>query len=105
MGLFWSMVPSPGERLGVRFILRDATKPMVVQLSLYEGLLDTAALQTTEPKATAAAERWYMGKDVERIEVEYGQVRGALFKPKGTYYKHSLTTDTGHLVYLNICTK
>ncbi|XP_033635544.1 acyl-coenzyme A amino acid N-acyltransferase 1-like [Asterias rubens] len=83
MGLFWSMVPSPGERLGARFILRDATKPMVVQLSLYEGQLDTAALQTKEPKATAAAERWYMGKDVERIEVEYGQVRGALFKPKG----------------------
>ncbi|XP_033634166.1 acyl-coenzyme A amino acid N-acyltransferase 1-like [Asterias rubens] len=83
MGLFWSMVPSPGERLGVRFILRDATKPMVVQLSLYEGLLDTAALQTTEPKATAAAERWYMGKDVERIEVEHGRLRGALFKPKG----------------------
>ncbi|XP_071788266.1 acyl-coenzyme A amino acid N-acyltransferase 1-like [Asterias amurensis] len=83
MGLFWSMVPSPGERLGARFALRDATKPMVVQLSLYEGLLDTAALQTKEPEATAVAERWYMGKDVERIEVEHGRLRGALFKPKG----------------------
>ncbi|XP_033637066.1 acyl-coenzyme A amino acid N-acyltransferase 1-like [Asterias rubens] len=83
MGLFWSMVPSPGVRFGSRYIHRDATKPMVVQLSLFDGHLDAAALQTKEPEATAVTERWYMGKDVERIEVEHGRLRGALFKPKG----------------------
>ena len=86
MGLFWSMIPSPGQRLGSRYIQRDATKPIKVNLSLYQGHLDIDTIQTMQPDAMATAERWYSGKDVERIEVHSGRLRGALFKPKGTLW-------------------
>ncbi|XP_038075505.1 bile acid-CoA:amino acid N-acyltransferase-like isoform X2 [Patiria miniata] len=84
MGLFWSMQPLAGQRLGVRFLLTDATKPVLVNLSLYRGHLDTETLQTAEPEATTTAERRYMGQNVERITVHSGRLRGTLFKPKGS---------------------
>ncbi|XP_038073474.1 acyl-coenzyme A amino acid N-acyltransferase 1-like [Patiria miniata] len=84
MGLFWSMVPSPGQRFGIRFIVKDVTEPMVVHLSLHRGHLDTKKLQTAEPEATTTAERRYMGQNVERITVHSGRLRGTLFKPKGS---------------------
>ena len=64
---------------------KDVTKPLIVNLSLYQGHLDMNALQTAKPEATATVERWYMGKDVERIEVRSGRLTGALFKPKGIF--------------------
>ena len=85
MGLFWSMRPSPGQRLGIRFLIRDATKPAMVKLFLYGGHLDMRTLQTAEPEATTVTERRYMGEDVERITVHSGSLRGSLFKPKSTY--------------------
>ncbi|XP_022112045.1 bile acid-CoA:amino acid N-acyltransferase-like [Acanthaster planci] len=83
MGLFWSMQPFRGQKLGTRFFVKDVTKPVTVNLSLHYGHLDTDALQTAEPEATATSERWYMSKNVERIRVHSGRLRGALFKPKG----------------------
>ncbi|XP_022094611.1 acyl-coenzyme A thioesterase 5-like isoform X3 [Acanthaster planci] len=83
MGLFWSMRPSPGQRFGVRYIVKDVTKPMIVHLSLHRGHLNTEALQTAEVEATATVKRWYMGQDVERITVRCGRLRGSVFKPKG----------------------
>ena len=85
MGLFWSMRPSPGQRLGIRFLIRDATKPAMVKLFLYGGHLDMRTLQTAEPEATTVTERRYMGEDVERITVHSGSLRGSLFKPKGIF--------------------
>ena len=85
MGLFWSMKLSPGQRAGSRFNVKDVTKPVIVHLSLYRGHLDTHMLQTAEPEASTAAERWYMGKDVERIKVQSGRLRGTVFKPRGTF--------------------
>ena len=91
MGLFWSMVPSPDQRFGIRYVLRDTTKPMKVHLLLYQGHLDVDTLQRTEPVAETTAERWYLGKDVERTEVHSGCLRGALFKPKGTFIELFIT--------------
>ncbi|XP_022109427.1 acyl-coenzyme A amino acid N-acyltransferase 2-like [Acanthaster planci] len=84
MGLFWSMQPTPDQKLGTRFFVKDVTNSVKVNLSLHNGHLDNKALQTAESEATATAERWYMGKNVERTRVHSGRLRGALFKPKGS---------------------
>ncbi|XP_022094719.1 acyl-coenzyme A amino acid N-acyltransferase 2-like [Acanthaster planci] len=83
MGLFLSIQPSLGQRLGNRFVVKDIRNPMVVNLSLYCGHLNMETLQTAEPEATATAQKWYMSKDVEKIPVHSGSLRGSLFKPTG----------------------
>ena len=91
MGLVWSMVQSPGQKMGLRFAKRDVTTPMNITLSLHIGHLDIAALQTDVPLAKTCIDRTYMGPDVEIIKVHSGRVRGRVFKPKGKLPKNRIS--------------
>ena len=83
MGLFWSMIQSPGQKPGLRFFKRDVTTPMIVTLSAHKGHLDMMSLQTDLPITKMQVYRTYMGQDVEIVKVHSGRVRGRVFKPKG----------------------
>ncbi|XP_078000657.1 acyl-coenzyme A thioesterase 1-like [Glandiceps talaboti] len=84
MGLFWSMLQSPGQRSGLRFTKADVTKPSIVEFAVYPGHLDTPEFQDISPISTTVIERHYMDKHMERIPVREGRVRGTVLKPKGT---------------------
>ncbi len=83
MGLFWSMLPSPGQHKGIRFMKSDVDTPVEVKLSLYSGFLDIPAMNNKIPMVTTTIERWYKASNVERITVRVGRTRGVLLKPKG----------------------
>ena len=84
MGLFWSLLPAPGQERGTRFVKQDATEPAEFSFSVYNDHLDCEALRTMQPVAATTAQKWFMRPgDVERIEVHSGRVRGVLFKPRG----------------------
>ncbi|XP_077865745.1 acyl-coenzyme A thioesterase 1-like [Saccoglossus kowalevskii] len=83
MGLFWSMVLSPGQKKGIRYVKLDVTQPSNVELSLYPGYLGINELQDTTPVTTTSILRVFMEEHMERFEVKVGRVRGTLIKPKG----------------------
>ncbi|XP_072018261.1 bile acid-CoA:amino acid N-acyltransferase-like [Amphiura filiformis] len=83
MGLFWSMISSPGQKPGLRYAKKDVTIPMQITLSVHKGHLDISALQTDAPIAKTQIQKTYMRPGVEIIKVRSGRVRGKVFKPKG----------------------
>ena len=83
MGLFWSMLQSPGQRKGLRFAHLDVDTPIVIDLSLYKGHIDTHTLQDSIPITSTKIHRWYKADNVERIPVRCGNIRGVVLKPKG----------------------
>ncbi|XP_071963253.1 acyl-coenzyme A amino acid N-acyltransferase 2-like [Antedon mediterranea] len=90
MGLFTHMQPSPGQKAGTRLVKKDVTTPLLFHLTAYKGFLSTDDFNTSNIESLTQSvlgkttvERWYMGKDVDRIEVRSGNIRGTLFKPKG----------------------
>ncbi|XP_002735233.2 acyl-coenzyme A thioesterase 1-like [Saccoglossus kowalevskii] len=83
MGLFWSMVQSPGQMTGIRYVKLDVTQPSRIDLSLYPGYLGIDELQDTTPVTTTSIERVFMDEHMERFEVKAGRVRGMIIKPKG----------------------
>ncbi|XP_072030525.1 acyl-coenzyme A amino acid N-acyltransferase 1-like [Amphiura filiformis] len=83
MGLFWSMLQSPGQRQGLRFAKLDVDSPIDVNLSLHKGFQDIATINNSVPMANTGIERWYKADNVERIPVRFGKVRGMMLKPKG----------------------
>ncbi|XP_013404572.1 acyl-coenzyme A amino acid N-acyltransferase 1 isoform X2 [Lingula anatina] len=85
MGLYWSMVPVPGQRDGLRLMKKDVTTPYNVHISLLSGHIDPYSPNNNVqvPVAEANIERLYMADNVERIPVREGALRGALFVPKG----------------------
>ncbi|XP_072031318.1 acyl-coenzyme A amino acid N-acyltransferase 2-like [Amphiura filiformis] len=83
MGLFWGMQSCPGQRQGIRYMKLDVTTPASTTLSLHKGHLDTSTLQDDQPITTTTVDRWYMAKNVQRIPIRHGRIRGVLFKPKG----------------------
>ena len=91
MGLFWSMLPVPGQRKGVRFTTWDVTRPMEFKVSLFDGhvMSDGKATSPKEataklpmPLANATILRTYLSENVERHEISVGRMRGTLFVPK-----------------------
>ena len=100
MGLFWSMIPAPGERKGLRYIPGNIDKPIDFKIELFHGhVQNTVAVSgnmrggapinhgASDPPvkaiATTTVQRTYTAENVERIEIEFGRIRGALFVPKG----------------------
>ncbi|CAH1791926.1 unnamed protein product [Owenia fusiformis] len=89
MGLLWSMVPKhkPGIRLGKR----DITTPYHIQLHLLDGHKSMDELKNISANDkhmncildSVNLERWYIRKDVQRIPVNDGCIRGMLFLPSG----------------------
>ncbi|XP_013404605.1 acyl-coenzyme A amino acid N-acyltransferase 1 isoform X1 [Lingula anatina] len=86
MGLYWSMIPEPGQRNGLRLMKKDVTTPYNVHISLLSGHIDPYSPNNSKvqvPVAETNIERLYMADNVERIPVREGALRGALFVPKG----------------------
>ena len=92
MGLFWSMLPVPGQRRGIRWTTRDVTRPMRFFVALFEGHVMSNSKASNPNEAIAALPmslanatilRTYLSDDVERREVSVGNIRGTLFLPKG----------------------
>ncbi|XP_064078590.1 acyl-coenzyme A thioesterase 1-like [Macrobrachium nipponense] len=86
MGLIGSLVPAPPHYRYIRFIKRVVEKPLVVTLSVHNGHLSAEKLcssEVIEPLSCVAHERHYMASGVQRIPVQYGEVRGILFLPPG----------------------
>ncbi|XP_013404608.1 acyl-coenzyme A thioesterase 4 isoform X2 [Lingula anatina] len=85
MGLYWSMIPEPGQRDGLRLMKKDVTTPYNVHISLLSGHIDPYSPNSGKVKVPVAEtniERLYMADNVERIPVREGALRGALFVPK-----------------------
>ena len=87
MGLFWSMIPAPGEPTGLRLFKRDASTPLTTTISVYTGHIDFEELASANiiPVVSNTVNRWYMGKGVQRVTVKHGRIRGAVFIPPGRY--------------------
>lgn len=86
MGLIWSMKQEPGQEKSMRLIVRDVTKPLTVKISVYNGHLTWDSIYNQIPKTVTSSsiDRWYKAKNVKRIPVRTGQIRGALFIPEGS---------------------
>ena len=91
MGLFWSMLPVPGQRKGIRWVTRDVTKPMHFFVAVFDGhvMSNEKAANPSEavaalplPLANATILRTYLSDDVERREINVRNIRGTLFLPK-----------------------
>ncbi|XP_019625661.1 PREDICTED: acyl-coenzyme A thioesterase 1-like [Branchiostoma belcheri] len=84
MGLLWSVQPLPGQQVK-RMIPKDVTKPLDVQLYVYDGHINTSSQQDrgTETRACCVVERRFMKDGARRIVVRQGRVRGVLFLPEG----------------------
>ena len=122
MGLFWSMLPVPGQRKGTRLITGDVTVPMLFRVSLFDGhvMSESKASSPKEaiahlpiPLANATILRTYLSDDVERHEISFGRVRGTLFLPKGnrrfpglliSLNFYCLDLGIPHLSYITSCT-
>ncbi|XP_072027919.1 bile acid-CoA:amino acid N-acyltransferase-like [Amphiura filiformis] len=86
MGMFWSMVACPGVRHGTRYMKRDISKPLVIDISVHDGHLSQDDVRVDKsPMAATSVGRWYKGNNVELIKVEGGKynLQGTLVKPKG----------------------
>ena len=87
MGLFWSMIAAPHEPPGLRLFKRDASKPLVTIITVYQGKIDFEEfyIKQYEPLASKTIYRWYMGKGVQKITVKHRRLRGSIFIPTGGY--------------------
>ena len=89
MGLFWSMKLSSGQRPGLRLMKKDVRTPFQVELSVLPGHVAVDDKESAQSNALAntTIERFYMSKDVQRIDVKDinsdMRVRGTLFLPPG----------------------
>lgn len=90
MGLFWSMVPCPGQKEGIRLMKKNIDTPFQTLILVFDGhfSMDEVREKTTEELCTSVIERWYKSADVTSYEVTDGNVRGKLYLPPG---KSSLT--------------
>ena len=89
MGLFWSMAPLPDHPQDVRLVIRDVTKPLVINIAVFDGHVapsdDTVAMTSRKPLCITEVRRTYLAPGVRRIEVREGWVRGTLFLPPGEF--------------------
>jgi hypothetical protein len=87
MGLFWSMQSTPNMPLGLRLIKNNAATPLLTELTVFLGHLTFKQTYDDNimPVLRKTIKRWYMGKDVQKITVQTGRLRGTLFLPPGKY--------------------
>ncbi|KAL5008197.1 hypothetical protein ScPMuIL_013778 [Solemya velum] len=86
MGLFWSMVPTPGQRRGTQLSQKNISVPLEVKISVYGGHWTLDHLSEQQNMATMAETRclrWYKSKSVTAHPVKVGRIRGTLFLPPG----------------------
>ena len=89
MGLFWSMAPLPNHPQDVRLVIRDVTKPLVINIAVFDGHITpsdgTVAMMSLKPMCITEVQRTFLAPGVRRIEVREGRVRGTLFLPPGEF--------------------
>ncbi|KAK2496443.1 hypothetical protein MC885_013282 [Smutsia gigantea] len=80
MGLFWSLKPEKSFR---RLLKQDVmNSPFWVTLDLYDSVsLDESAM--SQPRASQKVQRWFSIPGMQRLQIQEGRVRGALFFPPG----------------------
>ncbi|OWF36219.1 acyl-coenzyme A amino acid N-acyltransferase 1-like [Mizuhopecten yessoensis] len=85
MGLVWSMCQIPGQRPGLRLFKKDVTTQQVLKFEVYteHRTFDHLHEVSVLPLSMTKVFRWYMSKDVKRLPVEVGNIRGMLFIPPG----------------------
>lgn len=85
MGLFWSMRSTPSMPRGLRLIKNNGTSPVVTELAVYPGHLSFEEIYVSNTRCLCnkTIRRWYMAKDVQKIIVRSGRIRGSLFLPPG----------------------
>lgn len=94
MGIFWSMLPATGQKLGLRYIPRNVTDPAKYKLQAYKGhLKDNDFVKENniqldkrnkkQPIVEGVVLRCCSAPGVTRHEVKHGSVRGTIFKPPG----------------------
>lgn len=85
MALIWSMKQEPGQTKAMRLIVKDVTKPLTVKIAVCTGHFTWESFYNQIPKAvtSSSVDRWYKAKNVKRVLVRKGQIRGALFIPEG----------------------
>ena len=85
MGLFWSMIPCPGQMEGIRLMKKDLDTPFTTQIIVYDGHLSLEDIREKTPPelCTTTIERWYKSPGVTNYEVTDGNVRGRLYLPPG----------------------
>ena len=93
MGLFWGMIPAPGQRAGLRLFKSNASTPFKVQVSVQRGHIECITMEDCHGGAgllaSQAMERWYQGPGVSKVTVRDGALRGALFLPPGKKFLDS----------------
>ncbi len=84
MGLFWSMLPAPGQRKGLRYTASNLQVPMKFNLQLYDSHFHFQSSDGGERNIldSKTVRRTYLSPNVERIEIHNGRLRGTLFVPK-----------------------
>ncbi|XP_052269224.1 acyl-coenzyme A amino acid N-acyltransferase 1-like isoform X2 [Dreissena polymorpha] len=85
MGLFWSMVPCPGQMDGIRLMKKNIETPFKTVLSVHEGYqsLDQLRESAGEILCSTEIERFYKAQAVKKVEVTDGRLRGMLYLPPG----------------------
>lgn len=93
MGLFWSMQPRKGQKIGLIFRPKDVTKPATYTLKVYKGHLNEEECPetSTELNVSKTAKllfeseflKYWCGPGVSRHEVYHKAIRGTIFKPEG----------------------
>ncbi|XP_033734777.1 bile acid-CoA:amino acid N-acyltransferase-like [Pecten maximus] len=86
MGFIWSMCATSGEKLGLRLLQSDVTKPQLVNISVHNGhlsLTDLCQGHSKPPMVSDVLSRWYKSPEVSRIPVMSGRLRGTLFLSNG----------------------
>lgn len=86
-GLFWSQKNAIKQKDGLRFLKKDVTTPIQMRIAVFNGHIDIEDEKPFLNKNyldSTVIHRWYLDKkNVDRVEVEEGVVRGTLFMPKG----------------------
>ncbi|XP_053387306.1 uncharacterized protein LOC123563546 [Mercenaria mercenaria] len=85
MGLFWSMRSAPGMAKGMRLITKNASAPLLTDITVFPGHLTFEETYTLDINHLSSKKirRWYMAKGVQKIKVRSGRIRGTLFLPPG----------------------
>ena len=82
MGLIWNI--SVADDPLARLLKRDMSSPIVTQLSVLAGHVDSDHLWDQRPLTQTSVERYhYQAENVVRIPVREGRIRGTLFLPTG----------------------
>ena len=101
MGLFWSLQPLAGQKLGTYYRYNDISQPDQLLLTVHVGHLNAKELLNDKSIAEATIRRHLVADDVERIPIRHERIRGILYKPKGMFDLDKISS-TMHLFFFTL---